>query len=487
MTTKGSGEVRLTARAYDKDDGDLTQAVVPVRKQIVLETAATYGTTTAASVEEKIAIPAAIRNDVGGVSVNLAPTVIGNLTGAFAYLRDYPYICWEQKLTKGVMASHYLQLRPWLPADFSWSEAQGLAETTLAQAAAHQAPNGGMVYYVPQDEYVSPYLSAYTALAFNWLAAAGHAVPPQVEAKLHAYLRELLRRDQLPSFYDAGMASTVRAVALAALAPHGSLTRADLERYRPHLVAMSLFGKAHYLQALLAVPGTEELRAEAARLILAHANQSGGKFVFSESLSDGYLRIHASPLRDNAAILSALLAYAETPAGAKILGDVPFKLVRTITQGRGQKDRWENTQENLFCMNALIEYSRLYEKEKPAMTVRARLDGQEFGRASFTAFIDPAVTLARPFLPSDSGRSGTVRLEKEGDGRLYYAARLSWAPLALPTKPANAGIEIRREYSVERKGKWQLLASPMTLQQRRTGAGRSLSLPAHSAQLRCRR
>lgn len=30
-------------------------------------------------------------------------------------------------------------------------------------------------------------------------------------------------------------------------------------------------------------------------------------------------------------------------------------------------------------------------------------------------------------------------------------------------KPANAGIEIRREYSVERKGKWQLLASPMTL------------------------
>ena len=130
VTTKGSGEVRLTARAYDNSDGDLTQATVPVRKQIVTETAATYGTTTAASVEARIAVPEEIRTDVGGVSVVLAPTVIGNLLGAFEYLRDYPYICWEQKLTKGVMASHYLQLKPWLPADFQWEEAEGLPETT---------------------------------------------------------------------------------------------------------------------------------------------------------------------------------------------------------------------------------------------------------------------------------------------------------------------------------------------------------------------
>jgi alpha-2-macroglobulin len=464
VTTKGSGEVRLTARAYDASDGDLTQATVPVRKQIVTETAATYGTTTAESVEEHIAIPKEIRTDVGSVNVVLAPTVIGNLLGAFDYLRSYPYICWEQQLTKGVMASHYLQLKPWLPADFAWPEAKEITAKTLELAPAHQAPNGGMVYYIPQDEYVSPYLSAYTAIAFNWLCAAGYKIPQPVEEKLHAYLLRLLRRDELPSFYDRGMSATVRAVALAALAPHGKVTRADLERYRPYLVDMSLFGKAHYLQALLAVPGTEELRAEAAKLILAHANQTGGKFIFSETLSDGYARILASPLRDNAAVLSALLAYAETPDGARLVADVPFKLVRTITQGRGQRDRWENTQENMFCLNALIEYSRRYEKEKPGMTVTARLDGQEFGRTSFAAFTDPAQTLEKPLLPSDPGRKATVRLEKQGEGRLYYAARLTWAPLLQAAKPANAGIEVRREYSVERNGKWELLHSPMTIQ-----------------------
>ena len=30
----------------------------------------------------------------------------------------------------------------------------------------------------------------------------------------------------------------------------------------------------------------------------------------------------------------------------------------------------------------------------------------------------------------------------------------------IQVKPANAGIEIHREYSVERNGKWELLVSP---------------------------
>ena len=47
----------------------------------------------------------------------------------------------------------------------------------LALAAEHQAPNGGMVYYIPKDQYADPYLSAYTALVFNWLRQDGFKVP----------------------------------------------------------------------------------------------------------------------------------------------------------------------------------------------------------------------------------------------------------------------------------------------------------------------
>lgn len=65
--------------------------------------------------------------------------------------------------------------------------------------------------------------------------------------------------------------------------------------------------------------------------------------------------------------------------GLALVGDVPFKQVRAITQSRGNRDHWENTQENVFCLNALMDYSRIYEKEKPDMTVRANQGSRKIG------------------------------------------------------------------------------------------------------------
>ena len=346
---------------------------------------------------------------------------------------------------------------------FSWPDSRDLPQSLLAQAAAYQAPNGGMTYYIPRDRYVSPYLSAYTALAFNWLRRAGYEIPAAVEEKLHGYLLKLLRRNVMPGFYTKGMASTVRAVALAALVDHGRIGRSELERYRPHLPQMSLFGKAHFLLATLGVPGTEALRAEVADLILAHAHQSGGKFVFSEVIDDSYTRILSSNLRTNAAVLSALTAYARTDAGRLKVGDVPFKLVRFITASRKKRDHWENTQENMFCMNALIDYSRVYESEAPAMKLRAMFDGQEMGQTEFSDLRDDPVTFQRSLDAGDPGRAATATVERTGQGRLYYSARLSYAPQILKTEPINAGIEIHREYSLERDGRWEMLTGNMQL------------------------
>ncbi len=115
-----------------------------------------------------------------------------------------------------------------------------------------------------------------------------------------------------------------------------------------------------------------------------------------------------------------------------MIGDKPFKLVRTITQSRGSRDHWENTQENMFCMNALVEYAKAYESVEPDMTVTAKLAGQEFGKAEFGDVKDNPVTLVRPIEPTDPGQTKSLLLERDGDGRLYYAARLRYAPNAPP-------------------------------------------------------
>lgn len=464
VQTKGPGEIAFLARAGDAADGDALEHHVSVNKRRSLITAANYGTTTQSKVSDKVVFPPGIHPDTGGLSVVTAPSVIGNVGGAFDYIRDYPYACWEQQLTKGVMASHYNNLSDYLPDELTWENSDTLPQEVLGRAGAFQAPDGGMVYWIPRNEYVSPYLSAYTALAFNWLRESGYDVPAQVEEKLHGYLKNLLRRDVMPTFFSDGMASSVRAVALAALARRGKLERNDVLRYESHLPEMDLFGKAHYLLAAGAVDGARDSADKTARLILSHASQSGGKFQFNEPWDDSYSYILATPLRSNCAVLSALMHFTTDDAALNLVGDVPFKQVRAITQSRGNRDHWENTQENVFCMNALTDYARVYESERPDMTVKAFVGDKPVGETRYTDLRDEAVTFADPVTSASPGLETEVTLTMDGPGRLYYATRLQYAPTADNAGRINAGIDIRREYSVERDGRWQLLEQPMRIE-----------------------
>ncbi len=452
-----AGRVQFKVTAVDKVDKDGLIHSLPINKRRSLDTAANYGSTTKSKVEDSILFPKNIHTDVGSVSVVVSPSVIANVEGAFKYMRDYPYTCWEQILSKGVMASHYINLKGYVSDDFQWEAAVELVKNTLESAASFQAPNGGMVYFVPQDRYVSPYLSAYTALAFNWLKASGHEVPQAVEQKLHAYLENLLKRDVFPTFYNKGMSSTIRAVALAALAETGRIGKADLERYRRHVPFMDLFGKTHYLQAALKLKGTAAIAKETTEMILAHSSQTGGKFMFNETLDDSYSRILATPLRTNCAILSTWTQGMNRAEVTSLIKDIPFKMVRAITQTRGNRDHWENTQENMFCMNALVDYNKAYENTQPRMVVKAMMDRKTLGKVKFNDRRDKPTTFERPIGKSDPGRKTKMVIEKKGPGRMYYSTRVSYTPLEEHANRVNAGIEIRKEYSVERDKKWTLL------------------------------
>jgi uncharacterized protein YfaS (alpha-2-macroglobulin family) len=463
VATVGDGSIKLTAFASDELDKDALAQALPVHQRVSLDVAASYGTTLSSATDETLQFPADMMPNVGEVSVTLAPSVLGNLDGAMRFVRDYPYLCWEQRLTKALMAANYLKLRGYLSAELEWPEAKSLPQALLDDASSFQAPNGGMGFWTPEDARVSPYLSAATALAFNRLRAAGYSVPADVEKHLDDYLQGLLRSNTAPTFYSEGMVSSVRAVALQALAERNRVSLAELKRYEKYAPQMDLFGLAAYLDAAVHVKGADGLARSLIGQILAHANQSGGQFHFTETQDDGYYQLLSTPMRSNCATLSALLHYGETPQGAALVGDVPFKLVRVITQTRGARDHWENTQENVFCTNALAEYAALYEKDTPALKIGVALDGAVIGSAQFKALRDPPALVRRDNGAADAGRKATLRIYGQGTGRLYYATRLTYSPKDQAATETNAGIEVHREYSVQRDGHWQLLASPLTV------------------------
>jgi uncharacterized protein YfaS (alpha-2-macroglobulin family) len=463
VQTTGAGTLRLTLTAGDESDRDGLTHTLQVKQPRPQEVVARYGTADAAAASEDIHFPENIREDTGELTLLLSPTVLGGVTGAFSFLRDYPYSCWEQQLARGVMAALYTPLAPYLQAGFLWPESDKAVEETLALAAEHQAPNGGMTYYKAKDEYASPYLSAFTGLAFNWLRELGYRPPDRVEGRLQEYLQNLLRHDAVPPEFNKEMTATVRAVALAVLAERGKATLADVLRFRAHLSAMNLFGKAFFLRALLATGGAGDQQREVLDGILAHADQSAGQLVFTESRDSGFQALLGSPGRDNAAILSGLLAWLQARPDDSGTRELATGLMRSLSLSRKGREHWPSTQENLFVVKAISEYARLFEAEQPDMAVEARLDQQSLGTGQFKAYTDPPLVFVRPLSAGDAGRQAKLQLEKKGAGRLHYGVSLAYSPAYLSLDPVNAGIEVHREYSVKRFGKWVLLPSTMSL------------------------
>lgn len=464
LQTSGAGELIFKASGGDDFDKDAVEHKIKVNKKRSLETAATYGTTLQNNVSEWVQIPDGIHTDVGKVGVVLSPSVIGNIDGAFKYLQNYPYFCWEQRLTKAVAASRYIELNEYLKDSVKWSEAKELVIKTMQDSASFQAPNGGMTYWVGSNSHVSPYLSAYTALAFQWLEKDGYIIQKQVQQKLHKYLLNMLRHNELPSFYSKGMSSTVRAVALNALSQAGELTDTDIERYHKYVPQMDLFGKAHYLQASVQTKGVaDSIRNETLDSILGHASQSGGKFQFNEEWDDSYSYILATPLRSNCAILSALLQVQKDSTMSKKVGDIPYKMVRSITQSRGNRDHWENTQENLFCLNSIVDYARVYESQAPSMKLDVKFDNENIGKTNFSKISDSPVKIFRELKATDAGKKAKIEIDKQGVGRVYYSAQISYDLKAENSYRINSGIELRREYSIEKDGKFVILKSPMQI------------------------
>ena len=492
--TLSAGDIEFVAVAGDEQDRDALSHSVPVKRRISLTHAVSHGviaddlsrSTTAverindsdARAEESVLFPEDIHSDAGGLNVILSPSILGNIDGSLRYMKEYPYGCWEQRTSKALAAAAYLQLTAYLPDSVEWEDADEYVQRMLEEAVDFQAANGGMAYWVPNERNVSPYLSAYTAFAFARLRTAGYEVPAGVERALHEYLQELLRQDEFPDYYSRGMVASVRAAALAALADSGALSEQDIARYAPQVENMSLFAKTNFLRAAVKTAGSgHDTVSDTLRQIMNHASRSSGRVQFTETRDDGYKRLLSSSARSECGALSAMLAAQDAENAADIIGDTPLTLARQVMQDRSNRGHWGNTQENVYCLNAIVDYARAYEATEPDMAVEvsfipkpseSQASAKEsidevMGRVSFSERSSSPVILQRPMSEGDPGLAASVHIDKSGDGTLYYANRLGYQPLEASATRVDAGIDIRREYSVERGGEFVILQSPMQI------------------------
>src|SRR5690625_4447354 len=455
LTVAHTGQIRLQATAEADSDalghlGDGMVASIPVRHAGSEVTSATYGSMSRGSKTVPIQMPDNAIDEGHATEVVFSPTLLGGLDGAFVSLRDNPYNNWEVRLSRAVLAAYYQSLKEIVGAIAPWEDAEQVITDTLAQARNFQASNGGMAFWAPRQDFVSDYLSVYTALAFTWLDHAGYALPDKVAEKLRGYLQEtLLGRED-----DAPIDKTVKAGAFAALAQSSprQLEMGEVADLAAHRHELLLFGNALLLSAAVAVDDKESATA-LLETIFSHAEESGGTLSFNEQRSDGYARLLDTPLRANCAILSALVEYKRRWGDKNLLSDTPQKLMRWVVGERNLAGHWPNSQENVFCVRAIRQYAKEYESPVNDLTGVLQVSDNVALKAHFDTRTVAAEVLAGPKVAP--GEAFSLSLAHEGAGRLYYNARVRYIlpPDAVTT--ANAGMVVKRHYHIQRDGGWQ--------------------------------
>jgi hypothetical protein len=67
-----------------------------------------------------------------------------------------------------------------------------------------------------------------------------------------------------------------------------------------------------------------------------------------------------------------------------------------------------------------------YEKTVPSLTATVSLDGQPLGATKFSTLKDAPAVFSRPNGALDAGKRAQAKIERVGDGRIYYATHLSF-------------------------------------------------------------
>ena len=465
-------------------------------------TYATSGTTT----KNEVTIPLSPPTENSLLKTTFSPTIITGIVPAFEYLSNYPYGCWEQKLTKLLGGMEFLNLKRFLPDNFKYNLYENYYHTnnsvdftltdiqnTINNIEKFQSPSGRMSYFVPYDSYASPYLSTYTALGLNYLHRNGIKIPANAAEKLTRYLERMLKIDAFPDFYSRGMASDTRAVALASLTENNhplfqdassklEINYTDFLRHYSELNHMSLFGRSFILQSALNLKANTHLAqplnlveknrlegqiSEIYNAILSFSDLRNETLSFSETVDFDFQRIHESKLRTSCAILSSLV---KAEKELKISSVIVPNLARTINETLSAKSKELTTQDSIFCILAISDYAREYEKNEPNISINQSINNFSIGTINIEGTKSKPQSIEKELvLHTDnktSANSSALKLPLElkftnttnSSDRYYYRAEISYYDENRSNTPINHGFEIAREYSILKDGTWKVFS-----------------------------
>jgi len=143
-----------------------------------------------------------------------------------------------------------------------------------------------------------------------------------------------------------------------------------------------------------------------------------------------------SDTRSSALILRALLA-------ARPAHPLAARLAMGLLSAR-RGGVWRNTQETAWSLLALDEYRKVQEKTEPSFTAHVFLGEAEIQSAGFHGRSLDQPRMALPASRLVAVARAPLGFTVEGQGRLFYEARLRYAKKALPKEGLERGFYVKK-------------------------------------------
>ncbi|UCG93066.1 MAG: Ig-like domain-containing protein [candidate division WOR-3 bacterium] len=438
---------------------DALRLAIPVTLPPFIEAVATFSSTNDSTLEG-IVVPSSIYENIGSLDISLSSSILAGMQRGIEHLLNFPYDCLEQKLSRilplivGEDIINQFKL-----ASVTGKELRNTVQAVLDEVPEYQLPDGGFVCF-KDALYPSPYLSAYTMYVLWRASQNGYRIDDVIVEHGIEYLKEILRLSTAAAIdtivkdgktyyrsvltederdwsypYNLNERLATKAFCLYSLAVWGQKEKSYASKLFEYREQLPIFGKTLLLKTGRVFGMGSSFQNELARILVNKIKLTPTTAHFEESENRGWT--FPSPAKVTAFVMQTMTEL-----------DIPFpykdQTIRWLVQERTKKSL-PTTHENAFVFDAFQTYYKKYEKEEPDFVSRVLLGGKEIIQQNFRGRTnEPPRRYTFPLGPILKDTLVPLKITKQGEGRLYYTVRMSYALRENPI-PFDEGFYIWKE------------------------------------------
>jgi uncharacterized protein YfaS (alpha-2-macroglobulin family) len=404
-------ESDLLAKALTNEESDAMEITLPVIPFGVKLSESKAGAITKATGQDQVTVnlPGDPATSAPALNVSVSPSIGGSIFGALDYLTSYPYGCTEQTMSgflpNVVVAKAMKDLK--LESTINTPELEKKIRAGLDRLYDFQHEDGGWGWWKEDESHV--FMTAYVVSGLAQAKAAGYDIKGDALQNSQKWLKKQL--DTYKRMKPDLRAYVVYALALNKVADDKMLNDAYKNRSDMTAQGLSMLGLALLTAGDSRAPEVATLLEKQAIVDESEAHWPSEYDAFLEFYIDDSAEATAYALR----LLS--LTHPESP----LLPKAAFWLVNHRDGGYF----WLSTKQTAMVVFGLLEYMKISHELDADFTADVYVNDKQVMTRHFTRADSLRSDLPHVLLPTEQLRAGnnSVRIQKSGNGRLYWSAR----------------------------------------------------------------